>query len=40
LTIQERCKEISILAEKAKTAKNDLEFRQYMNQIWVLSYIE
>jgi len=40
LTIQERCAEISALAEKAKAAKSELEFKQYMNRIWVLSFVE
>jgi len=39
LTIQERCAEIVELAEKAKGAKTPLEFKQYMDRIWVLSYV-
>ncbi len=39
LTIAERCAEISALAEKAKAAKSELEFKQYMNRIWILSFV-
>lgn len=39
MSVIERCARISELADLAKRAKTKLQYKQYMDQIWVLSYV-